>query len=171
MKIGASIHHLVLASVLAIGLSGCENQAVDQDRRAANPATTSMQTVEMVIEGMGCELACAGRVYLELTALEGVADIDFVFGNTTDDDPRDRAHVAYDPALTSPDELARAIETMGGGAFRVSASTVLDSAAASATNVKAALAPKEDHRELALPKAYAHYELPNFFEVFSRLFN
>lgn len=62
-----------------------------------------MPTITLSINGMSCG-HCVGAVTKALTAVEGAEVEQVAVGSAT---------VAYDPARTSPDQLAAAVEDAG----------------------------------------------------------
>ena len=72
---------------------------------SSQTAGATVQTAELKISGMVCEV-CAGVVKRKLTETPGVvaAEVDYSGG---------RATVKYDPAKTTPDKLAEAVDATG----------------------------------------------------------
>lgn len=73
--------------------------------KAASPAATKLETVNLQIGGMTCE-ACAGVVKNTLSEVPGVAaaQVDF---------PAGRATVKYDPAQADVAQLIEAVNATG----------------------------------------------------------
>lgn len=71
----------------------------------AVPATNTMQTVRIPVEGMAC-VACAARVKKTLKAIAGVDDVEVHLGERN-------ARVRFDSRRISTDRLVAAIKELG----------------------------------------------------------
>lgn len=151
--------------------AGCttDNSAPTEVAQSTSDNTSALQVAEMIIEGMTCELSCAGRMYLKLDELDGVGKIDIRFANIEGNDNHDRALVEFDPNKLTQEDLIGAINAVGGGVYFVKSTTLLnphDTGTFDRSNKKRSAG--ESETSYSTPGL--HYELPNFFEVFTRLF-
>ena len=171
MKPTTSNFALPIIAFLFLAFPGCQ----PSENRTETPAhsdqreTVPLHTVDMVIEGMTCELSCAGRMYLKLNEMDGVNDIDIVFAHTEGNDDRDRARVAFDPKKLTAQDLISAVDAVGGGVYFVSSSTLNESVDGRGDSSEMQT-PSRKEKEVSFAAPPAHYQLPNFFEVFSKLF-
>lgn len=69
------------------------------------PAESSLKTVDIPIKGMMCS-ACAARVTKALSATEGVKSVEV-------NQPKGNAHVAYEAAKVSPEDLRAVVKKLG----------------------------------------------------------
>jgi copper chaperone CopZ len=93
----------------------------------------NLQTAQLQIEGMVCQMGCAKAIENKLSQTEGVRDVKVSF-------KEGRAYVAYETATTSPTQIARTVENIGGGgkykAVILSTSTTLDNTVTETENRK-----------------------------------
>src|SRR5688572_30178784 len=75
------------------------------DAPTPSPEGPHTRRVALPVRGMTCA-SCAGRVERALGRVDGVAEAAVNLAT-------ERATVAYDPARTDPDALARAVEAAG----------------------------------------------------------
>ena len=158
----------ILVGIVLIGASCSSERTAPEVDAIQTSASADFKIAEMVIEGMTCEMSCAGRMYLKLTELDGVGDVDIRFANVEGNDNHDRAVVQFDPQKITEDDLVTAVNAVGGGVYFVKSTTVKHHRSADSGQ-------KSEHRssapsEVSYTPPGLHYELPNFFEVFARLF-
>lgn len=68
--------------------------------------------VQLSIEGMMCEVACAGKINKELRAVEGVSDVAIAY---EDGRATDFAKVKYDPSQVEVEDLIQTVQTIADG--------------------------------------------------------
>lgn len=129
----------------------------------------AFQVVEMVIEGMTCEMSCAGRMYLKLDEMDGVGNIDIRFAKVEGNDNHDRALIEFDPSKLTQEDLVGAVNVVGGGVYFVKSTTLLNPHDTGTFDRNDKKRPA-DASETSYSTPGLRYELPNFLEVFTRLF-
>lgn len=79
-----------------------------------NLASSSAENVQatMAIEGMMCEIACAGKIRKDLSALEGVSLVEISYDA---DSPVDIAKVNYNASLVSEEDLINCVQKIADG--------------------------------------------------------
>lgn len=149
----------LFAILLVVGCSHPEQPESDTTDRFDSVA-------DIAIEGMKCELSCAADVYRALDDLPGVGDIDIRFGI---DEEYDRAIVAFDAAVIDRDQLVEAIHGLGNGVYNVKEVKLSStSEPRGRQEVKPSRPGESSTTGYATPQV--RYEMPNFLEVFTRLF-
>ncbi|WP_333693185.1 heavy-metal-associated domain-containing protein [Flavobacterium sp.] len=108
MKISTSIAVMALA---VITLTGCKNEtpvATDTATTNQSEQPAVLATATFTIEGMHCEVGCAGHLEKKLAKLDGVkkADIDF---------EAKKATVEYDTNLLTPEIIVQTVEGAADG--------------------------------------------------------
>ena len=68
--------------------------------------------VQLSIEGMMCEVGCAGKINKELFSVEGVSDVAIVY---EDNRETDFANVKYDPSKVKVEDLIQAVQMIADG--------------------------------------------------------
>jgi len=79
-----------------------------------NLPSNSVEQIQatMAIEGMMCEIACAGKIRKDLSALEGVSLVEI---NYDADSPVDIAKVNYNASLVSQEDLINCVQKIADG--------------------------------------------------------
>jgi copper chaperone CopZ len=125
-----SLFILVFAAAV---FAGCKDSASSPANQTANAdATPKMQTASFTIDGMTCAESCAITIQNRLSGLDGVRKANVDFGKKT-------ATVEFDSNKQTPESLAKTVEGIAGGMYKVSNVT------SSADH--AALFPKEKDKE------------------------
>lgn len=114
---------LFIFALSTLFLTSCQDKAVATTETETTTTKTETKTVAAVgkvetasftIDGMSCEIMCASKIQKELAATEGVQKASVNF-------EKKLATVEYDPAVTSPENLAEKVEAVNGGdSYKVS---------------------------------------------------
>ena len=93
-------------NVILVGVAlATPNFILAQQQPPAAHAEFSLKTVNIPIKGMACGI-CAARVTKTLSAIEGVKTVEV-------SQPKGTAHVSYEAAKVSPEELRAAVNKLG----------------------------------------------------------
>ncbi len=171
MKVPNINNYILALAGLMLMAAGCTTNVTDPVETPQNipGKAAGFQVADMVIEGMTCQLSCAGRMYIKLDEMDGVGSIDIRFANIEGNDNHDRALVEFDPNKLTQDDLVAAVNAVGGGVYFVKSTTVTNPTkdGTSEGNKKNR---SSDEAEVSYSTPSLQYELPNIFEVFTRLF-
>lgn len=110
---------IAIVTVLIFAVS-CGNPSTSENVPAIDATITEVvktgnpqeQTIELSIEGMMCEIACAGKIRKELSQVAGVSETNVDY---QDNRALDLAMVTYDPAKTTPEELINTVQAIADG--------------------------------------------------------
>ena len=96
---------VALASIGAVGLGGTHVLSNAMTANAAESASVAQQTRTFAVQNMTCAL-CPITVRTVMEAVEGVESVQIDLDTKT-------AAVVFDPAITTPDQIARASTNAG----------------------------------------------------------
>ena len=96
---------VALASIGAVGLGGAHVLSNAMTANAAESASVAQQTRTFAVQNMTCAL-CPITVRTAMEAVEGVESVQIDLDTKT-------AAVVFDPAITTPDQIARASTNAG----------------------------------------------------------
>lgn len=101
---------MILVAISMIAVSCGESVQSTAVEKSVDVAANS--EVDLKIEGMMCEVNCAGKIKEEVKSMPGVADCEIDFESKT-------AHVKFDNQSTSKEDITAAIEKVNDGAYKV----------------------------------------------------
>tara|TARA_B100000963_G_C22487040_1_gene607419 strand:- start:282 stop:725 length:444 start_codon:yes stop_codon:yes gene_type:complete len=109
----------VLLTACNNGEKGTVSPAIDAEvvvfKAQGNP---NEGLVQLSIEGMMCEVACAGKINKELRSMDGVSDVEVAY---EDGRETDFAKVKYDPSKVQVEDIIQTLQTIAdGGLYHVS---------------------------------------------------
>ncbi len=73
---------------------------------------TELKSYSFKIEGMTCEVGCAGLIKRKLSKIEGIESVDVDF-------KKEAATVLYQPKLITPEEIDGVVNEIAGGIYKV----------------------------------------------------
>lgn len=106
MKITKMIAAVALTSMMMIS---CKNETAKTDETVATEQTqdqaAKLETASFTIDGMHCEVGCAGVIQKKLAKLDGVSDAKVDFEAKT-------ATVTYDANKQTPEVMTQMVENI-----------------------------------------------------------
>ena len=106
MKITQMIAAITLTSVVMVS---CKNETAKEDATVATEQTpeqpAQLATASFTIEGMHCEVGCAGVIQKKLAKLEGVQDAKVDFAGKT-------ATITYDANKQTPEIMVQTVQNI-----------------------------------------------------------
>lgn len=108
MKITKMIAAIALTSVV---MGSCKNETTKTDETVATEQTkdqpAQLATASFSIEGMHCEVGCAGIIQKKLAKLEGVQNAEVDFKGKT-------ATITYDANKQTPEIMVQTVQNISG---------------------------------------------------------
>jgi copper chaperone CopZ len=160
---------LVVASCAGSG----EKKIISVEKKTVlkEPAkVVANRELSVEVAGMSCEHACGGAIRMALKETGAVDRCSFDFKENRE---TNTAFITFDKNKISADKIIRIIETINDKQFTASnaatktiAATVQEENASSATPVQHSETEKSV-KEIGV--SHASFELPNLFELFSRM--
>jgi len=84
---------------------------------AEGTTETGMLTADVAVGGMSCEMGCVGAIKNKFAGMEGVTTVEFPDFDGAQ--PLNHAIIQYDADLIKGEDLAVAIQEIGGGLYKV----------------------------------------------------
>jgi copper chaperone CopZ len=108
MKINKMIAAIALTSVVMVS---CKNETAKEESTATTEQTqdqpAQLATASFSIEGMHCEVGCAGVIQKKLAKLEGVQNAQVDFEGKT-------ATITYDANKQTPEIMVQTVQNISG---------------------------------------------------------
>jgi len=111
MKIISKIS-IVFFVLLTLSFVSCSTTETAKEEVTEKVASGVTEIVDYAVEGMVCSMGCAATIQEEVLGMEGVSDCEVSFEN-------EKAHIEFDKALISEEELIAKIESVADGQYKV----------------------------------------------------
>jgi mercuric ion binding protein len=94
----------ILGLLLIVFLMACNGKSSDSN--------VELKSYSFKIEGMTCEVGCAGLIKRKLSKVEGIESVDVDFKTES-------AKVSYQPKLITPTKIDEVVNNIAGGIYKV----------------------------------------------------
>lgn len=149
---------LLFVGIMSFTVACGDGEAGDGKSNPTEESTAMANTEASIhIDGMVCEMGCAGTIEESMNSMNGIASCDIDFESKT-------ALIKFDNTLTTKDKMVEAIQNLNDGQFTVTGSEVN-----SIDNSTMEVETEGSNNEISA-SAGEGFRIPSFLDAFNGIF-